>query len=150
MIQAKTFPLDNYQEFNDFVKHTRPRGENGIRITNTHIVVVYEDGEPMDALDQIASLNFDIGRHKEQRKSNLKQAYLAKMQMKMAKKRNADFIKKAEKATGKEKYEFERLIKDGETIISGYEQKIAADEGAAAIEEVNAESIRELIKDLQK
>lgn len=147
MIQVKAFPLDKYEEFNDFVKTTRPRGESGIKYTTTHIYAFYEHGEPMDKLDQVASLKFDIGKHRENWINSRKQALVAKWQLEEVIERNESF--KSKSVDGKEKYEVEKLIKAGDQIIAQYEQKIAADEGAAALELTTIKAVQDLIKEIE-
>lgn len=77
MIQAKTFSLDDYAGFNKFVTEHSPRGENGVKITNTHLIVFYEDGELMSKSDRIQSLRFELGKHLEQQMHYEKQMRLA-------------------------------------------------------------------------
>lgn len=149
MIQVKAFLLEKYEEFNEFVKTTRPRGESGIKYTTTHIYAFYEDGVPMDALDQIASLKFDIGKHRENQLGNRKQALIQKRQLAEVQERQNSFVEKLDSSEGKEKYELEKLIKAGEEIIAQYEQKISADEGASKLEETTILAIQDLIKEIE-
>ena len=60
-----TFPLDDYKGFNAFVEKHSPRGQNGVKVTNSHFVVFYEDANPMSKLDKIAMLRFELGVHLE-------------------------------------------------------------------------------------
>ncbi len=78
MVQVKTFPLDDYKGFNDFVKEHSPRGENGIKFNTTHIMVFYDEGEIMNKSDRIQALKFELGKHLEQQMHYDKQMRMAK------------------------------------------------------------------------
>lgn len=60
-----TFKLEDYEGFNKFVEKHSPRGQNGVKVTNSHFVVFYEDANPMSNLDKIAMLRFELGVHLE-------------------------------------------------------------------------------------
>lgn len=77
MLKLKTFKLDDYEGFNGFITEHSPRGENGIKFNQTHIMVFYEEGTPMTKSDKIQSLKFELGKHLEQQMHYDKQCRMA-------------------------------------------------------------------------
>lgn len=73
MVQVKTFKIEDYESFNEFVKEHSPRGENGIKFNGTHIMVFYDEGEIMSKNDKIQSLRFELGRVLENQMQYVKQ-----------------------------------------------------------------------------
>jgi|ERR1035437_9947530 hypothetical protein len=76
MIQVKFFSFQDADKCNEFIKIHRPRGEKGFVINTAGISVVYEDGEPMDKLEKLAKLKFQVGEHKEKILSYKKESLL--------------------------------------------------------------------------
>ncbi len=65
MKQVRTFKVEDYVQFNEFVKTHSPRGENGIKFNGTHLMVFYDEGEIMGNNDKIQSLRFELGKDLE-------------------------------------------------------------------------------------
>ncbi len=77
MIQVKAFPIAEYEKFNEFLKTHSPRGENGFKFHEGHLMVFYEEGVPMNLSDKVQSLRFELGKHLEQELQYKKQYLVA-------------------------------------------------------------------------
>lgn len=150
MIQVKSFSLDNYQEFNDFVKTTRPRGEKGITYNQTHIFVFYESGEPMDRYDQLSKLQFKLGEAKENILEYRVQLRNSEKQLKVSIAKQEIDEKTLVGLEGKVKHAVEKRVQDNKNLIAQYEQKVAADKGMIKIKELEIEAIQELAAEIEK
>lgn len=68
MVNLKTFDLTEKgveHAFNEFMKTTRPKGQDAIKYSGNTIFVFHEVGDPVDAVDRLRTLTVELGKHRE-------------------------------------------------------------------------------------
>lgn len=127
MIQVKYFSFEDADKCNEFVKENRPRGEKGFVVNTAGIIVVYEKGEPMDKLEKLAKLRFQVGEHKEKIMSYKKEAMLDEEMQKEFLARPKEEVNDYEKKKFKEEREAGLIAKKKMIVMEELSLKVTFD-----------------------
>lgn len=151
MVNLKKFDLtekDVEQSFNDFMKTTRPKGQDAIKYSGNTIFVFHEVGDPVDSVDRLRTLNVELGKHREMALTYEIQVEKETIQYNDQESKLNNLIEEEAKlGGGTEKNDMQKAIKQLKDVLVGQRSQINNAKGMLQIENFNISACENLISE---